>query len=197
MEIISACNNSFRDSRSIIIFKRKPTCVIIKVGKTVKTKRSRRNTLKDRLASLSLEGMMSDNAMISIYPLGKKYFCFYESPFIQHVDPITLETIDRLDLNKKLGIFSHASHPHYDHHGNMFTMGLKVGIGGPEYVINQFPKDTAEPFENGRIIAKVRPRWIFEPGYMHSFAITENYIILIEQPLTIDVMALAKGMIII
>ena len=139
---------------------------------------------------------MSDNAMISIYPLGKKYFCFYESPFIQHVDPITLETIDRLDLNKKLGIFSHASHPHYDHHGNMFTMGLKVGIGGPEYVINQFPKDTAEPFENGRIIAKVRPRWIFEPGYMHSFAITENYIILIEQPLTIDVMALAKGMMI-
>ena len=139
---------------------------------------------------------MSDNAMISIYPLGKKYFCFYESPFIQHVDPITLETIDRLDLNKKLGIFSHASHPHYDHHGNMFTMGLKVGIGGPEYVINQFPKDTVEPFENGRIIAKVRPRWIFEPGYMHSFAITENYIILIEQPLTIDVMALAKGMMI-
>ena len=28
MEIISACNNSFRDNRSIIIFKRKPTCVL-------------------------------------------------------------------------------------------------------------------------------------------------------------------------
>ena len=70
---------------------------------------------------------MSDNTMISIYPLGAKYFCFYESPFIQRVDPISLATIDRIDLNKKLGLFSHASHPHYDREGNMFTIGITVG----------------------------------------------------------------------
>ena len=69
---------------------------------------------------------MSDNAMISIYPLGPNYFCFYESPFLQHVDPISLDTIDRVDLNKKLGIFSHASHPHYDPEGNMYTIAVKV-----------------------------------------------------------------------
>ena len=32
---------------------------------------------------IQLDNVMSDNAMISIYPLGKKYYCFYESPFIR------------------------------------------------------------------------------------------------------------------
>ena len=29
--------------------------------------------------------VMSDNTMISVYPLGSNYFCFYESPFLQQV----------------------------------------------------------------------------------------------------------------
>ena len=42
-------------------------------------------------------------------------------------------------------------------------------------------------------MAKVRSRWMLEPGYMHSFAVTDNYFILIEQPLTVHAPTLAKG----
>ena len=142
---------------------------------------------------LDLEHMMSDNAMISIYPLGKKYFCFYESPFITGIDPITLNTMDRVDLNRKLGLFCHGSHPHYDPQGDMFTVGVKIGLFGPEYVIHKFPKDAVESFEGGKLMARVRSRWMLEPGYMHSFAVTDNYFILIEQPLTVHAPTLAKG----
>ena len=70
---------------------------------------------------------------------------------------------------------------------------MKVGIEGPEYVVSRFPKDTAEPLEDGQIVTRVRSRWIFEPGYMHSFAITENYFVLIEQPMTVHAPSLVKG----
>ena len=142
---------------------------------------------------MQIDTMMSDNAMISIYPLGKKYFCFYESPFITRIDPGSLNTLDRVDLNKKLSIFSHGSHPHYDLKGNMFTVAIKIGFLGPEYVIHQFSPDSEAAFEGGQLMAKVRSRWLMEPGYMHSFAVTENYFILIEQPLTVHAPTLAKG----
>ena len=60
---------------------------------------------------IQLDNVMSDNAMISIYPLGNKYYCFYESPFILCVDPISLSTLDSVDLNKKMGLFQCSSHP--------------------------------------------------------------------------------------
>ena len=37
------------------------------------------------------------------------------------------------------------------------------------------------PFEGGTILASIASRWLLEPGYMHSFAITSHYYILIEQ----------------
>lgn len=75
----------------------------------------------------------------------------------------------------------------------MFTIGMKIGLTGPEYIISKFPQDSAEAFGNGRLVAKVRSRWMLEPGYMHSFAVTDNYFILIEQPLTVHAPTLAKG----
>ena len=60
---------------------------------------------------IQLDNVMSDNAMISIYPLGNKYYCFYESPFIRCIDPISLSTLDLVDLNKKMGLFQCSSHP--------------------------------------------------------------------------------------
>ena len=152
--------------------------------------------LKERLSGLTngIEGLMSDNAMISIYPLGKNYFCFYESPFLCRIDPYSLATCERVDLNKKLSVFSHGSHPHYDAQGNMYTIGVKIGFSGPEYVIHRFPREgQAESFEGGQALARVRSRWLLEPGYMHSFAITENYYILVEQPMTVHAPSLARG----
>jgi carotenoid isomerooxygenase len=165
-----------------------------RIIKDDESKAKKNVSLRDRLAVLAsgLEGLMSDNAMISIYPLGDKYYCFYESPFIQRIDPYSLSTMDRVDLNKKLGVYSHCSHPHYDQDGNMFTIGVKVGFSGPEYVVSKIPAAT-EAFDGGETMARVRSRWMFEPGYMHSFAVTENYFILVEQPLTIHAPSLAKG----
>ena len=51
--------------------------------KSLKKKRN----FSDRFSFLKgkIDDIMSDNTMISIYPLGSNYFCFYESPFLQQV----------------------------------------------------------------------------------------------------------------
>ena len=108
---------------------------------------------------------------------------FFNSPFAHNI------FLDNVNIYCKCT----KIHSPYPKITNTYFPFSKVGMGGPEYVVNQFPKDSSEPFEGGTIVAKVRSRWLFEPGYMHSFAVTENYFILIEQPLTIHAPSLAKG----
>jgi carotenoid isomerooxygenase len=137
---------------------------------------------------------MSDNTFISINPLGRAYFCFYESPFMQEICPKTLETLRTVDLNKSLGILTNASHPHYDDHGNMISIGIMVGSRGPEYIIRktEVGRDSAD-FDKLQVLASVRTRWALNPGYMHSFAVTDRFFVLIEQPLSVNVAKLAVG----
>lgn len=40
-------------------------------------------------------------------------------------------------------------------------------------------------FDSATIVASVPSRWTFNPSYMHTFGITDNYFIIIEQPLAI------------
>ena len=43
-----------------------------------------------------------------------------------------------------------------------------------------------------RTLAKIPSRWPFNPSYMHTFAVTDNYIILVEQSLCISLAQLAQ-----
>lgn len=55
-----------------------------------------------RISSLFvLDQVVSDNAMISIYPLGKDLYAFAETPFIHRIDPVTMETTRRVSRASK------------------------------------------------------------------------------------------------
>ena len=142
---------------------------------------------------LSRNKVMSDNTMISIYPFNGSLYTFYESPFIHRLD-YSLTTLAREDLGK-LGMLSHASHPHFDREGNMITLGLKLGLFGPKYSVTKFLKSTpgVSLASNSFTLGEVPCSRMFHPGYMHSFSITDNYIILIEQPLSVSVVAMVSA----
>jgi len=42
-------------------------------------------------------------------------------------------------------------------------------------------------------VGSVAARWRFHPSYMHTFAITDNYFVIIEQPLSLSVPAIVKN----
>lgn len=41
-------------------------------------------------------------------------------------------------------------------------------------------------FDQATIVASVPSRWLLNPSYMHTFGITENFFIIVEQPLSIS-----------
>lgn len=41
-------------------------------------------------------------------------------------------------------------------------------------------------FDQATIIASIPSRWLLNPSYMHTFGITENYFIIVEQPLSVS-----------
>ncbi|XP_058811653.1 carotenoid isomerooxygenase isoform X3 [Topomyia yanbarensis] len=128
----------------------------------------------------------SDNAMISIYPFGDEYFAFTESPIIHKIDPETLNTDSKLNVSDYVGIVNHTSHPHVMSNGTVYNLGCSVTKTGPTYTIICFPNGE-DMFENAHIVASVPARWRFHPGYMHTFGITENFFIVVEQPLSVSV----------
>lgn len=48
-------------------------------------------------------------------------------------------------------------------------------------------------FEDASIIAEIPARWQMNPSYMHTFSTTQNYFVLIEQPLSISMIESLKA----
>lgn len=71
-------------------------------------------------------------------------------------------------------------------------MGLSVKDRKTQYNIIQFPNGS-HMFENASIVAEIPARWQFNPSYMHTFAITQSYFIIIEQPLGISMFGSLKA----
>ena len=175
--------------------------VVSEFGTNANSFKDTKPSLATRLASMrGASDVMSDNALISINAIGEDYYCCYESPFIIELDTESLKTKNNIDLNQAFGALSNGSHPHYDDDGNMITVGMKSGLTGPYYSITRVPvKDELSKIkidleldafddqfeENSRglsvdrfwmatEVAKVKTRWPLDPGYMHSFAMTEK-----------------------
>ncbi|XP_015369848.1 PREDICTED: carotenoid isomerooxygenase isoform X1 [Diuraphis noxia] len=137
----------------------------------------------------------SDNAMISIYPIGDEYFTFTEYPIVSKIDPTTLETLKTIDIARRTGIVHHTAHPHVAADGAVFNLATIPKIDGPHYCVVKFPRvdsetgyqySTDEMFGRVCIVATIKCRWPLHPGYMHSFGITEHYFVVVEQPLSIS-----------
>ncbi|XP_069703964.1 carotenoid isomerooxygenase-like isoform X2 [Periplaneta americana] len=151
---------------------------------------------------------ISDNAMISVYPFGDEFYTFTESPVIHRVDPKTLKTLARVNVSKYVSIVNHTSHPHVMQDGTVYNLGLTVTCTGPHYSIIKFPpaqdagcegvkcsEKTLTTFEQAIIVGSTPARWPFHPSYMHTFGITENYFVIVEQPLSVSVPAMIKSQI--
>ncbi|XP_008211130.1 carotenoid isomerooxygenase isoform X1 [Nasonia vitripennis] len=144
---------------------------------------------------------MSDNSMISVYPFGDEYYTFTESPVIHRIDPKSLETLRKVNVANFVNIVSHTSHPHVMSDGTVYNLGMSITKRGPAYNIikftpniftddNRAKKRKLTMFEQAEIVSTIPSRWIFNPSYMHTFGITQNYFIIVEQPLAIALMSM-------
>ncbi|XP_076879788.1 beta,beta-carotene 15,15'-dioxygenase [Brachyhypopomus gauderio] len=142
----------------------------------------------------------TDNCASNIIKYGNDYYATSETNYIRKIDPVTLETQDKVDYQKYLPVNLVISHPHYDKEGNTFNMGTMIADKGKtKYVIFKVPAaDKGDP-ERSSVLKSVETictlpcRSVFSPSYYHSFGMTENYIIFIEQPLKLDILRMATA----
>jgi beta,beta-carotene 9',10'-dioxygenase len=130
-----------------------------------------------RVASLFSERL--DNCNVNLARIGERYIAMTETPMPVEFDPRTLETVGGLEYADSLGGQVTTAHPHHDSERDELVN--YVAHMGPRnhYKVYGLPSGS----RNRRLIASVRVK---EPAYMHSFAMTERYVVLAEFPLVVN-----------
>uniref|UniRef100_A0A3P9LTV0 Beta-carotene oxygenase 1, like n=1 Tax=Oryzias latipes TaxID=8090 RepID=A0A3P9LTV0_ORYLA len=142
----------------------------------------------------------TDNNLINIIRYGNDYYASSEVNYINQIDPDTLETVGRVNYRNHIALNLATAHPHYDDEGNTYNMGTSIiGLGRPKYIIFKVPakatgKEQKKPaLRQVQQICSIPFRSALFPGYFHSFGMTENYIVFVEQPFKLDIVKLATA----
>jgi carotenoid cleavage dioxygenase-like enzyme len=125
---------------------------------------------------------LTDNANVNLTRLGDEYLAMTETPIPVTFDPETLRTIGHDQGAKAWGQITTA-HPHHDpERGELLNFAAQLGRRS-EYRI--YARTSTS---QGRTLARHGVR---EPAYMHSFAITPRFAVLLENPLVVNPLRLA------
>jgi beta,beta-carotene 9',10'-dioxygenase len=118
---------------------------------------------------------LTDNANVNLVKLGERYITMTETPIPVEFDGETLETVGV--AYKPPGMLTTA-HPHLDRAtGGMLNYAAKIGPRN-RYRFFHVPQN-GEPSVVGELPVK-------EPAYMHSFGLTERWLVLAEFPLVVN-----------
>jgi beta,beta-carotene 9',10'-dioxygenase len=119
---------------------------------------------------------ISDNANVNLVKLGERYISMTETPIPVEFDGETLETAGV--AYKTPGLLTTA-HPHLDRaSGGMLNYAAKLGPRN-RYRFFKVPPGDGKPQVLGELPVK-------EPAYMHSFGLTERWLVLAEFPLVVN-----------
>nr|WP_264769816.1 carotenoid oxygenase family protein [Coxiella burnetii] len=117
----------------------------------------------------------TDNANVNVSMIADKFVALTETPMPIVFDPQTLERMDVINYEDKLKGNLTTAHPHYDFETKEGINYLTVFSAKSTYQIYRVSHHSKTRELLGSIPVK-------EPGYMHSFGMTQNYVILAEYP---------------
>ena len=140
-----------------------------------------------RLSALKLlaGGSLTDNASITVRHRDGSYLAVTETKRAVAFDPETLATLGTREIDTGIEATGTLAHDHYDPR-RAETIGLGTRLGSdPGYVLTR-RADGGETEEFARID-------VDEPAYMHSFALTDEHVVLTESPLRIDPKGMLSG----
>ena len=124
-----------------------------------------------------------DNANVNLQELGRRYIAMTETPLPVEFDPKTLKTLGKPAWPDKdaYGQVTTA-HPHYDYERDEVV----------NYTAHFGPRTSYKVYAAAEVGAKRRligSLPVKRPGYMHSFGMSERYVVLAENPLVVNPMS--------
>lgn len=126
-----------------------------------------------------LFGEPTDNCNVHVVRVADDLVALTETPRYVAVDPATLETRGAFAFADDLAGHINCAHVVPDPHRGE-TVGLLTSFGRPsEYTVYRLPDGSDERERVGSVDAA-------DPAYLHSFALTESFVVLTEHPFVTD-----------
>ena len=144
-----------------------------------------------KLQNFFSEEQITDNASVNFFAVGDTVWAATETPRVIQVDLKTLSTLDNFDFRNCFAMNTFTAHQQFDWENNVYHIGSKFGKS-TEYIfaVTKNPKNDnkthTEALKETSVIAKIHASDSLNPVYYHSFGMTENYLILFESPLRIE-----------
>ncbi|XP_071762126.1 carotenoid-cleaving dioxygenase, mitochondrial-like [Centroberyx gerrardi] len=138
----------------------------------------------------------TDNASVSFVTYKGDYYVSTETNFMHKVDPETLETTKKVDWSRFIAVNGATAHPHNDPDGTTYNMGNSYTAKGAFYNIIRVPptkKTPEDTLEGATVLCSIPSVDKSKPCYYHSFAMSENYVVFIEQPIKMDLLKIVTG----
>ncbi|MFJ6082463.1 carotenoid oxygenase family protein [Streptomyces sp. NPDC092369] len=138
-----------------------------------------------RLFTLFSPPPASGNTNVNIVRFGERTLALTETPLPVEFDPDTLETVGVRGYEDHLtGAPVTTAHPHLEPDaGHLVNYSIRFGRAS-RYLIHRQRTDSAALRE---VVAE---KQVARPSYMHSFAITPSYAVLVEFPYRVNPLAL-------
>jgi beta,beta-carotene 9',10'-dioxygenase len=134
----------------------------------------------------NLLGPITDNANVNISRMGGRVVALTETTHAMSFDPWTLGFTGELIFDDKLKAQVWTAHPHYDFQRKKLY-NLMIAFG-PR---NSYKFYSMDEGSNTRVLlCEIKSS---RPSYVHSFAMTENYLVLTEHPLVVTSIKLKVG----
>jgi len=139
---------------------------------------------------------VTDNGFGAIYPLNQEIVAASDNSFFQCVDSCTLASGKKYDSNKLFGVNMISPHPLRDEEGDIYNVGFSIGMGAKFNIIripaqSNKKENLDDLLKKSKVICTFPCRWNTAMPFIHSFGMTKNYIVLVEQPLTTPITKLA------
>jgi beta,beta-carotene 9',10'-dioxygenase len=133
-----------------------------------------------RRAATLFRPRITDNCNVNLTRLGDEYVAMTETPLPVAFDP---ETLESLGVSFRPPGIHATAHPHHDpERRELVAYVTHFGPRSQYRVFAQRDRDTQ------RRIASLR---VARPSYMHSFALTQRYAVLVAFPLVVNPLELA------
>lgn len=123
--------------------------------------------------------LVTDNVNVNVVKVAGHYLALAEQPLGLEFDPVTLETVGEFAFEAPMVGETSTPHPHVDFDRHALISYTTTMRGPVAYQVFAIPEGKTRQ----DLVAVVRTD---EPCYMHSFAMTENYVVLVEFPVVID-----------
>ncbi|XP_060643014.2 carotenoid-cleaving dioxygenase, mitochondrial isoform X1 [Anolis sagrei] len=147
-------------------------------------------TIFERFLSKFEMPKITDNCNVNYVIYKGDYFVSTETNVMHKVDLETLETKEKVDWSKYIAVNGATAHPHYDPDGTAYNMGNSYGNQGSKYNIIRIPPQAPgsddSSLQGAKVVCSIQPEDRMKPSYYHSFGMSQNYIIFIEQPLKMN-----------